>query len=303
MLRCKRLSLALVFFSGLLIAPLCQVRAQGSEAAAGQVRAETGKDAVRQQVFRGDREGYLGVMPSSISLLPPSPALRSAAQDFDDAVSRQKLRLKDTPRWRMAIDDADLTFPRAASRFSCALDAPITEQETPHLYQLIRRSLNDVSRAVGAAKERYHRERPFAVNHEDVCTPKDKEALGKNGSYPSGHAATGWVWALILSEVAPDRMDAILARGLAFGQSRVVCNVHWESDVIAGTLVGAAVVARLHADAAFMADLAAAKAEVAAVRAKGLKPLGDCAAEARAYRLDGTDDDITSLRGGAGANQ
>ena len=44
--------------------------------------------------------------------------------------------------------------------------------------------------------------------------------------------------------------------------------------------MGAAAVARLHADPAFRAELEAAKAELAAVRAKGLKPTRDCQAEA-----------------------
>jgi acid phosphatase (class A) len=65
-----------------------------------------------------------------------------------------------------------------------------------------------------------------------------------------------------------------------------VCNAHWESDVIEGRFVGAAAVARLHADAAFLADLEAGKAELASVRAKGLKPVRDCDAEASAMALD-----------------
>jgi len=49
--------------------------------------------------------------------------------------------------------------------------------------------------------------------------------------------------------------------------------------------VGAGTVARLHADPAFRADLEAAKAELAAVRAKGLKSTRDCKAEAEALAL------------------
>ena len=37
-----------------------------------------------------------------------------------------------------------------------------------------------------------------------------------------------------------DRLEALLARGRAFGESRNVCNAHWYSDVVAGRLVGAA---------------------------------------------------------------
>ena len=106
-----------------------------------------------------------------------------------------------------------------------------------------------------------------------------------DGSYPSGHSSLGWAWALILSEIDPEHSDAILARGRAFCESRVVCGVHWQSDVIEGRFMGASTVARLHADPVFRADIEAAKAELAAVRAKGLKPIRDCEAEAKAMAL------------------
>lgn len=106
--------------------------------------------------------------------------------------------------------------------------------------------------------------------------------MAKDGSYPSGHTAVSWAWALILIEISPAQTDAILARGRAFGESRNVCNVHWHSDVVQGRVIGAATVARLHADPAFRADLEAAKAELAAVRAKNLKPSRDCSVEASA---------------------
>jgi len=43
--------------------------------------------------------------------------------------------------------------------------------------------------------------------------------------------------------------------------------------------MGAAAVARLHANPAFQAEIEAAKAELETVRAKGLKPTHDCEAE------------------------
>ena len=103
-----------------------------------------------------------------------------------------------------------------------------------------------------------------------------------NGSYPSGHSSLGWAWALILSEIDPEHANAILARGRAFGESRVICGVHWQSDVEEGRFMGASAVARLHADPAFRADLEAARAELAGIRAKNLKPTRDCRAEAAA---------------------
>jgi acid phosphatase (class A) len=46
--------------------------------------------------------------------------------------------------------------------------------------------------------------------------------------------------------------------------------------------MGSAAVARLHADPSFRTEIDAARAELAAVRAKGLKPTRDCQAEAEA---------------------
>jgi len=149
----------------------------------------------------------------------------------------------------------------------------------------LRRTLADGGLSTYTAKNKYQRKRPFMKNHEPTCTPDEEAHLMKDGSYPSGHTAIGWAWALILTEIAPERANAILARGRAFGESRNICNVHWHSDVVEGRFMGAAAVARLHADPSFRAEIEAAKAELAAVRAKVLKPTRDCQAEAKALSV------------------
>jgi acid phosphatase (class A) len=256
------------------------------------------------EIHPGILAGYLqpAVLPNSLTLIPPPPAQGSAALALDEEVSRKNLALRDTPRWELAIEDANLMFPEAAGTFSCALGLPITEQETPHLYMLLRRTLADAGLSTYTAKNQYQRKRPFMKNNEPTCTPDEEAHLRKDGSYPSGHTAIGWAWALILTEIAPDRADAILARGRAFGESRNVCNVHWHSDVLEGRFMGAAAVARLHADPAFQAELKAAKAEYASVRTKGLEPTRDCQAEANALShnsqpLDGEAEILQSWQG------
>ncbi len=236
------------------------------------------------EIRPGYLQGYLPheALPNSLALVPAPPTEGSAAFALDHGVSQAGLALRGTARWELATSDANLRFPEAAGTFSCALNAPVSERDTPHLYQLLRRSLTDAGLATYSAKNHYQRARPFMANQEPTCTPQDELLLRKDGSYPSGHTAIGWAWALILSEVSPAQADAIIARGRAFGQSRMICNVHWQSDVIEGRLVGAATVARLHADPAFRADLEAAKAEIAAVHSRGLQPQRDCEAEAAA---------------------
>ncbi|MBW2411550.1 MAG: phosphatase PAP2 family protein [Deltaproteobacteria bacterium] len=226
----------------------------------------------------------IDVLPKSSELLPPPPEKNSAAMALDKEMNKDIQKLRGTARWEMAIMDANLKFPEAAQTFSCALNAPITEKDTPHLYILLRRSMIDAGLATFSAKNKYEKKRPFVVNKKLTCVPDQEDSLRESGSYPSGHSSIGWAWALILSELAPDRADAIFARGRAFGESRLVCNVHWHSDVVWGRFVGAATVARLHADPTFCADIEAAKAELGDVWKKGLKPTRDCDAESQALK-------------------
>jgi acid phosphatase (class A) len=239
------------------------------------------------EIKSGISLGYLPTeaLPNSLALLPPPPAEGSTAFALDKDVSQNSLPLHGTPRWDLATEDANLKFPQVAGTFSCALNAPISEQETPHLYSLLQRTLEDALHSTNMAKNHYMRTRPFVVNKEPTCTPDWESSMMKSGSYPSGHTTIGWAWALVLSEVAPERTDTILSRGRAYGQSRVICNAHWQSDVIEGRIVGAATVARLHSVPEFRAAIEAAKSELATVRAKGLKPQRDCDAEAKALSL------------------
>jgi len=233
----------------------------------------------------GRIHGYLkrSQLPDMSGVLPPPPAQGSAAFAADEEAYRAAGPLADTPRWALAARDANLDFPAADGVFSCALGMPISESATPHLYTLLRRTLVDALHATDSAKEKYRRPRPFMVTHDPTCTPDwEGRMAAESESYPSGHASVGWSWALELAQIAPDRATAVLRRGYEFGLSRVVCRVHWKSDVEAGRTVGAATVSRLHADPVFAAQMAEAKKEIAHARAAGESSPRDCAAEAKA---------------------
>ena len=236
------------------------------------------------EVRPGYVAGYLkpDQLPNSVALLPTPPAEGSAlfAADLDFHKATRKWR--DTPRWTQATHDAELKFPKATGHFSCVLDIPISEEATPHLNMLLRRIRMDASRANDLAKNKYKRPRPFHVVHDQPCSTDESSP----NSYPSGHASIGWAWALTLAETVPDKSDAILARGMSFGNSRYICGVHWRSDVEAGRLVGAATVSRLHDDPVYRAQVGLARKEIEAARAAGKKPSLDCDAERRALAED-----------------
>jgi acid phosphatase (class A) len=225
--------------------------------------------------------GYLqpAQLPDGKRLVAPPPSAGTAALAADEEVYKSTRALRDTPRWTLATRDAELRFPKATEVFSCALDMPVSAEATPHLNMLLRRVRMDSSRANDGAKDLYKRRRPYLAHGDASCTPAEKH---KDDSYPSGHSSIGWAWALTLAEIAPQKADAVLARGLAFGMSRVVCGVHWKSDVEAGRIVGASTVSRLHADPVFVAQMAEARKEIEAARAAGAKSPLDCAAEAKA---------------------
>lgn len=236
------------------------------------------------EIAPGVLQGYLSEdeILDSAAFVPPAPEAESGRQDLDTAWAERLRAIRDTTRWEMAIRDADLSFPAAVDAFSCALGFEITEADTPVLYLLLWRSLADIGLSSYSAKKAYQRERPFMADDTPICTPEDEEALRTDGSYPSGHTAIGWGWALILAQLAPDRAEALLDRGRAFGESRTVCNVHWYSDVVAGRLVGAAAIARLQANMQFLAAMEAATLEIAALDTEARTTDNDCAMEAAA---------------------
>ncbi len=202
-------------------------------------------------------------MVDSLRLLPPPPAYTSVDFLRDKAAYEEGRSLINTDRWEQAIQDADLSELNIGKPFSEALGVEISLKNTPITYNLLKKIIGDSGHlATKTAKEHYMRIRPFMFYNTHTCTPNDEEGLSKNGSYPSGHTALGWSSALILAEMRPDRADKILKRGYEFGQSRVICGVHWQSDVDAGRIVGAASVARLHADQTFIAELEKAKKEI-----------------------------------------
>lgn len=222
----------------------------------------SGPEASLWQGYADHPQGYLGADSrfEALAFLPPPPQADSLTAQNDLAVYRATRALKGQPRWLQAAADAETVTPSAPSVFSEALGAPFEPERTPTLALLLGRMHADLETIQASAKASHARPRPFVSEPADICVDA-APWLAESGSYPSGHAAMGWAWALVLSELAPDRAEAILTRGLAYGDSRVICGVHYVSDVEAGRLMGAALVARLKAEPAFQRDLERARAE------------------------------------------
>ncbi|NII72729.1 acid phosphatase (class A) [Dyella sp. SG562] len=225
-------------------------------------------------------KGYLAD-PAALHMaevLPAAPKAGSARYEADRQVFRDTRKLEGTPRWALATSDVNLEVPDMLRDFSCAMGVTMDPARLPRLAALLKRVDEDGVRVTDPAKQANQRQRPFLIDEGAVCQSKDR--LRRSFDYPSGHATWGWTVGLILTELAPDRANDVLLRARSFADSRVVCGAHNLSAIQAGQINGSAIVARLHAEPAFQADMAAAREELAALRAAGT-PVdgGQCAAE------------------------
>jgi hypothetical protein len=88
-------------------------------------------------------------------------------------------------------------------------------------------------------------------------------------------------------------MEALLARGYEFGQSRVIAGYHWQSDVDAGRMAGSVLYQLIRSHERFIGQLERARAEFAEKVGNTTRVIEapheqQPSTSARIYRLDGT---------------
>lgn len=223
-------------------------------------------------------------LPDMTLVLPPPPLPGSPQQAADDDAFHASRSLVGTDRWALAERDSHLATADVLADFSCALGFAIDPHDTPVLVSLIGHAGADMSPALEKAKEFWKRPRPYLGNDLPICVRRHG-SLDNNPSYPSGHATLEYGAALILAELVPERATAILQRGRTLAESRIVCGVHWASDVQAGLLEASSLVAALHGSDRFRTDMDRARTELAASRAHAgivAPTAGECLIEANA---------------------
>ena len=214
-------------------------------------------------------QGYLpSGAPDIVASLMPSPELDSVIDKADVALFREINTNAGASRWQTATDDDASVY----DRFAVALGVMPDRAHLPTLVRLLNRVADDTLAITGEAKKRFTRPRPYQrIALKRVCgfatPPKSEASPTKGSSYPSGHASVSWAVALVMMEVAPANAQALIGRAVSYGNSRVVCGLHFPADIEAGHFVGAAVVSKLFSDPAFRRDLQCAKREYNAVAA------------------------------------
>lgn len=191
-------------------------------------------------------------------LLPPPPS-------DDSAAGRDELaELHRIDRARTEADVRDAKHDDVVKNVSVFADAvgPAFDIErlpqTKALFQIVR---NEEKAAADRAKAHFHRNRPWIVDASlHPCSTDDEP----QSSYPSGHATMGYSMAAILARLIPSRAEAIMRRAADYGRARMICEVHFRSDVSAGQAYGMIIGERLMQNPAFRAQYDAAAVELAA---------------------------------------
>ena len=203
-----------------------------------------------------------GEMPDMLKWcpVPPDTVGPHFAYDIMQYMWGKSMRLN-KERADIAIRDAVYGLDCIIREFSEPFGLQISKEETPEIYKVLREGTATCDSICTLPKKFYMRKRPFMRFHEQTLTPDDEPSLRKNGSYPSGQTILGWSAALLLSEINPDRADTILARGLMYGESRVIVGAHWQSDVDAGRLAASVAYGRLHTSEIFLEQMRLARQE------------------------------------------
>ena len=190
--------------------------------------------------------------------LPPVPDAATTSREMDElhAIAARSTADDRAIAKRDAENETPTIFNDAAG-FDLA-----TMPQTFKLLTLVGEEEEDDTKD---AKAYFHRDRPYAAEPSiKTCTPV-KPGKAAN-SYPSGHATRAFSMALVLADLLPAKSQAILARAAQYAERRLVCGVHYRSDIVAGQQFGTVLALKLMGNPVFQAQLVKARDELRAAR-------------------------------------
>jgi acid phosphatase (class A) len=197
-------------------------------------------------------------------VLAPPPPEGSYAQKAELAALHQIQTARTPARLEQARQDGD---HEDVFILSAAIGPAFDLNALPATRRALETVANDQAILAKTAKDYFQRLRPYAADPTlEACEHSTTKPLT---SYPSGHATLGYSLAYVLTALLPQKADAIRARAEDYAFSRMVCGVHYRSDVEAGRVLGTWVGKAMLESPAFQPQLEAARAEL---KAAGLAP-------------------------------
>jgi acid phosphatase (class A) len=199
---------------------------------------------------------YIDPLPLRLNLILPPPPARDSATAAAELTELHRIEAVRTPvqiSQAQADDHEEDIFV-----FETVMGPGFTAASLPITASLSDRVRKEESAAGGPLKKLYHRPRPYQVDGtlHPVC-PLNSEPT----SYPSGHSLSGYLLAFTLVQLVPEKRQQILDRADEYVQNRLICGVHYASDIEASRRVAYAIFGSMVASPDFQRDLAAARGE------------------------------------------
>jgi acid phosphatase (class A) len=137
----------------------------------------------------------------------------------------------------------------------------LTPESMPATAALWADVSNDQSIFVSAAKKYFQHPRPYDLdaNIKSIC---GSNPGGPKNSYPSGHGTMGYVAAILLTMMVPEKASVIHARADEYAHNRVVCGDHYAADIVGSKEGAYMIVGNMIGNPRFEQKFASAKAEV-----------------------------------------
>ena len=207
--------------------------------AVGCARAPKPDGAIPTTGFLGDE-----AIAQLTDAVPPAPVPGSVADLADKAASARFVALENGDRWLLATAHAELRPPLGLQHFECALGVRLGSAETPALDRVMARIFNDANSAAERVKARQARLRPVGEDPNRRACQTLTPAARRSASYPSGSAAVATAYGEAFAALQPDRAEAVRRIGHEIGVSRLVCAMHYPTDVAVGEQIGRDVAAK-----------------------------------------------------------
>ncbi|MDB5908283.1 MAG: phosphoesterase PA-phosphatase related [Massilia sp.] len=193
---------------------------------------------------------------------PPAAGSATTLRELADLHRLEETRTAEQAAQAVADDKNETIFI-----YRNVIGAGFTAQALPATAAFSARVKNDEGINTNPAKQGFARVRPYNLDKSlhPICATKTK-----NDSYPSGHTTAGYILALSLIDMVPEKRDAILARADDYANNRLVCGVHYASDLEASKLLAYTIHAVMANNPQYQKELAVARLELR--RSLGLPP-------------------------------
>lgn len=204
------------------------------------------------------KTSFLNIPALNVTEVLPEPPHNHSSEHKDLFFLKEALATRthqQVARAQEASTDSVFDFSQVIGPGFNAKDLPVTAA-------LFQKVTKDAKIAISAAKNIFHRKRPFSWKDVSGASPKSGYA------YPSGHTTRAFLWASLLLDLFPERAREIKQEARQKAWNRVLLGRHYPDDVYGGEIYGRYLAQEFLKNKEFQKDWAKVHLEVEELKKK-----------------------------------